>query len=95
MQINAKFSERDGRELAVAMLHELAALGPEALCIASEDRAPGTAQRNVVLSYVRALRGRDDLAAGFGAILTDYLALVLGGEVPDVADYECRIDALT
>jgi len=68
------FAERDGRELAVQMIHELLEAGDDACCIESEYRDV-VPQTDAVTRYLAVLRERQSpaLDAGFAAILTDAL----------------------
>ena len=87
------FSERDGRELAVSMFHELVGMSDEA-SIEAQYRAAGTSQVNIVLRYLDTLREKDSraLEAGFGAILTDFISATLDGCVPSPEFYEDFIE---
>lgn len=103
MSATRAFSERDGRELAVAMLHELDDNATDAdgefsrFSIEAEYRAPGAQQDvSVVLRYLETLRttGSPELDAGFCAILADFLSTVLEGSVPSPEFYEDFIDGV-
>ncbi len=74
------YTERDGRELAVQMLHELMHAGADVCAIESKYR-DGTPQFDAFARYLAILRDRQsaELDAGFAAILTDALGIYLDG----------------
>jgi hypothetical protein len=88
--IAGSFAERDGRELAVTMLHDLQNCDGATSSIEAEYRPAGTRQSNVVLRYLDTLRqiNSRELDAGFSAILTDFIGTTLCGCVPDPEFYE-------
>lgn len=88
------FTERDGRELAVALFHEIEASDCETAAINAEYRDEGKPQDNTVLRYLAVLREANsrELEAGFAAVLTDFVACCLDGSVPDAAYYERFIE---
>lgn len=91
MSARVDLLERDGRWLAVAMLHEL----EDAETIDGYMLDPAcwddgaTEQNNVLLRHLDALRASGSRAAevGFTAILTDYISSCVGGAIPDAAFY--------
>jgi hypothetical protein len=93
------FSETDGRRLAVKMLEELADVGADRACIDASTRLQAGfkgPQANVVGRYLALLRERGsvELEAGFGAILSDFIASNLdGGADAELEFYEARIEA--
>lgn len=94
MTTGQAFTERDGRELAVSMLRELEDVDADLVAIREDERPAGTPQSNVVLRHLAAVRAADcrELEAGFGAVLTDFLASALNGAVPDATFYEDLIE---
>lgn len=91
------FTETDGRRLAVDMLAELAEVGADRACIDASTRIQAGfkgPQVNVVARYLGVLRKRGsvEIEAGFGAVLSDFIASALDGAAGDVEFYEERID---
>ena len=93
----AKTLREQGRAAAVELLRQLEDLDGDACCIDSGIRAQMGygAQLNPVADFLKMIRERAsvEFEAGAGEILTDYLASVVGGAIPDVDFYEERISA--
>jgi hypothetical protein len=81
-----KDERREGYKLAITMLRELEA-SPE-LCDACGLAIPAK-QNNIVLRYLEESRERSpDAAAGFCAVLSDFVADCSEGFVPNAANYQ-------
>jgi hypothetical protein len=71
------------------MLKELREIGADAACIDARTRAQAGfsgPQRNVVADYLQRIDAAS--AAGFGEVLSDFLASALDGAVADPELYE-------
>lgn len=86
---------RQGVELAVEMLDCLGEIACDEAGVTEGDYSSledwgrqGRPFRNVVAEYLQRARGSGaDVEAGFCAVLSDIVALVANGEVPDVSGY--------
>lgn len=83
----------DGRKHAAAMLREFAAVNADEAAIESRYR-PGKPQCDILRRYLRAVGecNRPGFAAGFNAVLTDFLAHA-GDGAPEPTFYEALDDA--
>jgi hypothetical protein len=89
-------SERDGRALAVKLLKELDAAGADERWSLDPQCPPvGPAQDTPFLRYLEILRERNspEVERGFCAVLTDFIALALGGSVASPGFFEQFVDA--
>lgn len=87
-------ARRDGRELAVQLLHELEARDPnESPCALDPQYRPGP-QDNIVLKYLDALHslGSREATVGFSSIISDFIANCIEGTVPYAGSYEDSIE---
>ncbi len=85
-----RFTQADGRQLAIDMLLEIRdELGVDE-CVLDADARDGRAQSDVLARYLRAVRDAGASAeAGFVAVLTDFVGSAFEA-TPDPEEYERR-----
>lgn len=85
-----RFTEADGRQLAVNMLLEIRdELGVDE-CVLDPDARDGRPQSDVLARYLRTVRDAGAAAeAGFVAVLTDFVGSAFEA-TPDPESYEAR-----
>jgi hypothetical protein len=92
-----QFTTRDGRELALQMLHELEAqeAGDCSPCAIEPEERGGEPQLNLVLKYLDAIAAHRSraLVVGFSEILTGYISCCAADSVPNADYFEPYLDA--
>jgi hypothetical protein len=86
----AQFTAKaDGRRLAVDMLIEMQELGLDELAIDNADEyREGRPQSDILVRYLRAIRGQPAVEAGFLAVLTDVIGSACDEDVAAIKLYE-------